>query len=140
VDECKPQVRLGSFHPAPHHSLTPSFVFSFARWLVWNDEMLFLGVLNYKDPEAAAALVSAHGEAPGALGPLVITQSMRSFFRLTTQRHATQVRSTQGQPDLISRLGHPAPSISGDFGRVRSVFGSFGPYDAVYFGSVVARE
>jgi len=37
----------------------------------------------HKDPEAAAALVSAHGETPGALGPLVITQSMRSLFRLT---------------------------------------------------------
>jgi hypothetical protein len=37
----------------------------------------------HKDPEAAAALVSARGETPGALGPLVITQSMRSLFRLT---------------------------------------------------------
>jgi len=50
-------------------------------------------------------------------------------------------RPTIGQPDLISKSGQPAPSsIFADFGRVGSVFGSFCPYDAVYFGFRVARE
>ena len=45
-----------------------------------------------------------------------------------------------GQPSLISRSSQPAHSNLGDFGRVGSVFGSFCPYDAVYFGLWVTRE
>jgi len=54
----------------------------------------------HKDPEAAAALVSAHGETPGALGPLVIIQSMRSLFRLTTQR-STQILTKLHETDNV---------------------------------------
>jgi hypothetical protein len=42
----------------------------------WNEEDCV------KAREAAAALVGAHGEAPGALGLLAIRKSMRSLFFL----------------------------------------------------------
>jgi hypothetical protein len=42
----------------------------------WNEEDCI------KSREAAAALVGAHGEAPGAFGPLAVRQSMRSLFFL----------------------------------------------------------
>jgi hypothetical protein len=62
---------------------------SFAGLLfVWDDDECL------KAREAAAALVGAHGEAPGALGPLAIQQSMRSLFFLKLSDHTKKEKYT----------------------------------------------
>jgi len=64
----------------------------------------------HKDPEAAAALVSACGETPGALGPLVITQSMRSLFRLTAHSTTVPLRIFGLLTRAVPFLSHTRPA------------------------------